>query len=136
MPDDDFPKANCWVCSPRNPQGLGLEVDPAPDGEGVVASWRAPEHLVGPPGILHGGLQGALLDDMAVWAVHEAFGTLPLTRRYELEFHRPVPVDEPLLLRAEIVEADGSDALVAALLTVDGEMATEGTFRMRVLAEA
>lgn len=130
----EFPKSGCFVCSPDNPESLGLEVEPAPDG-GVEATYDPPEHLRGPPGVLHGGVQAALLDDMGVWAVYHETGELPVTRRMELDYHAPAPVDEVLYLVGRVADRDGSRLAVETMLGADGDVVTEARLGMRLPAE-
>ncbi len=132
MTQDGFPKGRCFVCSPDNPRGLGLEVHPRDEGEGVEATYTPHEDLQGPPGILHGGLQAALLDDVAVWAIHHRYDTLPLTAQMEFDMRAPVPVGEPLRLEGEVATRSGRRVLVEARLLVEGEVATVGRFDMRI----
>ena len=54
----------CFICGLENPVGLHLHIYEVEPGM-VETSYRAPEHFQGYPGVLHGGIVAALLDEIA-----------------------------------------------------------------------
>ncbi len=88
----------CFICGLENPVGLHLhlyEVEP-----GVVqAAYTAPEHFQGYPGVLHGGIVGAILD---VVSGRSQMGSDPLhprfmfTARLEVKYRKNVPIGKAL----------------------------------------
>ena len=92
----------CWGCG-ENPAGLGL---PTPEGEGLTSysaqfSFRE-EHQAG-PGLVHGGLVAAALDEagglLATW-----YRFPSVTTRLEVRYRRPVHINRALTIRAELVD--------------------------------
>lgn len=90
--------AECFGCGDQQPCGLHLQVT---IGEGVSAAgeFTVADHHQGAPGLAHGGVLTAALD--------EALGTVgwllrrPLvTGRLETDFLRPVPVGTTLRIAA------------------------------------
>ena len=59
--DRATPHAACWVCGPDHPDGLGVAYRPDGDG-GVTGEFACSPRFQGYPGLLHGGVTGALLD--------------------------------------------------------------------------
>ena len=55
---------HCFVCGIANPFGLGLRFYQTGLGE-VAAEVTVPEHFQGYPGIVHGGVVAAMLDEIA-----------------------------------------------------------------------
>lgn len=100
-----------FASGPDSRLGIVLDVAPLDDG-GVSAEWIASRREEGPPGIVHGGVQGILADAMAGWSTArwqaEQGGHVlhfPVTAEMALRFRRPVPTDMPLVLRAHVVDA-------------------------------
>ena len=108
----------CWGCG-DNPIGLHL---PTPTVEGATeyeAYFSFDERHQGGPGIAHGGLVAAALDEavglLATWYAFPA-----VTARIFVRFRRPVPINTELLVRATLDEARGRRLHVDAAIT-DGD---------------
>ena len=89
---------HCFVCGVANPIGLKLRFVKTAPGE-VTADYTAPEHFQGYPGVVHGGIVTAMLDEIAGRA--QMVGEPPrfmYTARLEIRFRKNVPVGEPLRL--------------------------------------
>jgi acyl-coenzyme A thioesterase PaaI-like protein len=54
----------CFICGLENPVGLHLHIYETDPGV-VETTYTAPEHFQGYPGVLHGGIVGALIDEIA-----------------------------------------------------------------------
>ncbi len=52
------PASICFGCGPANEKGL--RINSFPDGDEVIAEWRAEPHHQAFPGMLNGGIIGAL----------------------------------------------------------------------------
>ena len=91
------------------------------------------EHC-GAPGVAHGGIQAALLDEAMGMAIQtgseeEAY---VVTAEFKLRYRRPVPVGEPLVVRGELQRREGRDAWVeGAIVGADGERLTVAEARWR-----
>jgi acyl-coenzyme A thioesterase PaaI-like protein len=59
------PNSICFGCGPANEKGL--RINSVPDGDEVVAEWHAEPHHQAFPGMLNGGIIGALLDCHSNW---------------------------------------------------------------------
>jgi acyl-coenzyme A thioesterase PaaI-like protein len=137
LQDRYAPHNACFGCGPSNPQGLRLKSRVAGDGE-VVCDWTPSPHHEAFPGVLNGGIIGALLDChsnwTAAWHLMQAGGleTPPctVTADYAVRLRRPTPSDRPVHLSARVVEAQGDKATVEATLTSDGQVCAtcRGTF--------
>ena len=60
------PRNACFGCGPSNPKGLRIRS--FKEGDHLVARWRPEEHHQAFPGVLNGGIVGALLDCHSNWA--------------------------------------------------------------------
>ena len=103
----DFPGYGCFACDPRNTHGLRLKFY-ADDEKGDVYTRTTPEkHLQGFPGILHGGIQCALVDEVAFWTMFDRYKKIALTAKIDMEFLRPVGAASEIEVRGRIADVDG-----------------------------
>lgn len=130
------PKNTCFGCGPANPKGLRIRS--FPEGESVVAEWKAEPHHEAFPGMLNGGIIGALLDCHSNWtaAYHlmksSGAETPPctVTADYAVKLLRPTPSKETIHLRARVVESKEDRATIEAELSAGGKVCAtcRGTF--------
>jgi acyl-coenzyme A thioesterase PaaI-like protein len=130
------PHNRCFGCGPANDKGLRIRS--FVEGDEVVATWTPQPHHEAFPGILNGGICGALLDCHSNWAathhLMKATGaaTPPctVTADFAVTLRRPTPMDGPLTLRAHVVESDGDRAVVEASIEAKGTVTAtcRGTF--------
>jgi acyl-coenzyme A thioesterase PaaI-like protein len=86
------------VCGPGN--ASGLQVTFAPHGDnGSRAEYVARAEHGGWPGVLHGGLLLALMDEALGWSLY-FHGSGGLTARFDARFRQPVPIGSNLIVRA------------------------------------
>lgn len=115
----DFPGYGCFACDPRNDKGLRLKFF-ADDEKGDVFTKIVPEkHLQGFPGILHGGIQCALVDEVAYWTMFDKHKKIALTAKIDMEFLRPVGTESELVVRGRIMEEE--ERRVSVLVKIIGE---------------
>jgi Thioesterase superfamily len=114
LPALDDPVAFRRVYSPVT--GVGSAIAPPVvmrrDGDGVSGTATLGLAYEGPPGFLHGGMSGLLMDQV-LGAAAIAAGRWGMTVRLELDYRRPVPLEQPLVLRGWMVEDAGRKAVVA-----------------------
>ena len=129
------PHNACFGCGPSNALGLGLRS--FPQEEEVVATFTPSAHHQAFPGMLNGGIIGALLDCHSNWtAAHHLMvlrgqDTPPctVTADFHVRLRRPTPLGE-VSLRAKIVESEGDKVTVEASLEAEGKVTAtcRGTF--------
>ncbi len=129
-------KSICFGCGPANPDGL--QIKSFVEGDEVVASWRAKPFHHAFPGMLNGGIIGALLDCHSNWtATHhlmtKAGASSPpctVTADFHVTLKRPTPLDAELHLRARVVESTDDRAVVEATMEANGKITAtcRGTF--------
>ena len=87
---------HCFVCGRENPYGLQLKFYETQPGQ-VVVEYTVPEQYQGYPGVVHGGIVAAMLDEVTGRA--HMGGDPPrfmFTARLEIRYHKNVPIGEPL----------------------------------------
>jgi acyl-coenzyme A thioesterase PaaI-like protein len=113
----------CWGCG-DNPDGIHL---PTPADEGIEryeATFSFGERHQAAPGIAHGGLVGAALDEacglLATWHRFPS-----VTARIFVRHRRPVLINRELRISAWITESRGRRIHVDSKLTLAGEVLAE-----------
>ena len=133
----------CYICGRDNPAGLGMDF--YDDGENTVMSIVTPaDHFQGYPGVLHGGVVAAILDEVVGRSTmagdHHRF---MMTVSMAVQYRHPVPMGQELTAvgnavrlrgrigkaEGKILLADGTIACEAQLVLADmpKELANEGT---------
>jgi acyl-coenzyme A thioesterase PaaI-like protein len=130
------PHNACFGCGPANPKGL--RVRSFPSGEEVVAEWKAETMHEAFPGVLNGGIIGALLDCHSNWtaayALMKAEGVdsppCTVTADYAIKLLAPTPSQSTLHLSAKPTDLKKDRAVIEATLTADGKICARcrGTF--------
>ncbi|MFI5335808.1 MAG: PaaI family thioesterase, partial [Opitutales bacterium] len=130
------PGSICFGCGPANPKGLQIR-SYVRDGR-VVATWRAEPHHQAFPGVLNGGIIGALLDCHCNWTaawhlMQQAGADRPpctVTADYAIRLTRPTPLDALLELSAQVVESQADRATIEGTLSAAGKITAtcRGTF--------
>ncbi|SNR83116.1 Acyl-coenzyme A thioesterase PaaI, contains HGG motif [Geodermatophilus saharensis] len=74
----------------------------------------------GPPGYLHGGMSGLVMDQVLGAATIRA-GLWGMTARLELDYRRPVPLGTPVVCRGRVVESGGRTSVVTGSIALATE---------------
>jgi acyl-coenzyme A thioesterase PaaI-like protein len=115
---------SCWGCG-ENPNGIGLPLPRAEGASDYEAHFRFDERHQAAPGLVHGGLVSAALDEacglLATWHRFPS-----VTARIFVRYRQPVPINRDLVIRAWVTGSRGRRT------HVDGQLLD----RDEVLAEA
>jgi acyl-coenzyme A thioesterase PaaI-like protein len=140
LQDRYAPQNKCFGCGPANAQGLRIKS--FADGDETFATWTPSPHHQAFDGVLNGGIIGALLDCHSNWtaAYHlmkRSGAESPpctVTAEYAVQLRRPCPVDNPVHLRAQVVESTDDGDLRGDLLAVVDALSGRGAPVEDVLA--
>lgn len=113
---------NCFGCGPRNAAGLRMKFYYDEATEEVFSRLTPRAEHCGYPGVLHGGIQATMLDEVAYWAVHQATGKPALTVRMELDLKKAVTIPAEVEVRAKVEAVRKRIVKVQAKLLVDNEL--------------
>ena len=116
---------SCFVCGTENPHSIGMIW--WLDDQGVMsADFKLSSAQQGPPGHAHGGASAAILDEamgLVVWAA----GVKAAAVNLEINYHKPVPLQQPLTLEARITERDETKTFsTGEIRLADGSVAVSG----------
>ena len=92
---------NCFGCSPDNHSGLQLSF--FEDNDEMVSVWKPRPFFQGYLNVLHGGIQAALMDEIASWVVYVKLNTAGFTSNLNARYLKTVYVTEAeITLRASV----------------------------------
>lgn len=122
----------CFVCGRENPVGLAMEFFTTGPGQ-VRAELSVAVHYEGYPGVVHGGIIAAILDETGGRAHMENPARFMVTAQMNVRYRKPVPSETPLIVlgyagerhgrvshaKSEIQNMDGAVLAEAELILVD-----------------
>jgi acyl-coenzyme A thioesterase PaaI-like protein len=134
---------HCFICGLENPIGLRLKMYKIEPGV-IETTYTAPEHFQGYPGVLHGGIVAAILDEISGRA-HMGDPSEPrfmFTGKMEVRYRKNVPIGQPLHIIGKAGKTRGKLAKGwAGIYNQQGELLAEANTLLvdvpdDVLAEA
>ncbi len=108
-----IPRNTCFGCGPDNPEGMRLRFHLDEERQRFVGRLRIPRRFQGPPGHVHGGIIATILDE-AMGKVNKLRSVVALTRHMEVEYLKPVPLGQPLLVESYELHVYGRSHVHAA----------------------
>ncbi len=116
----------CFLCGRENDFGLKMTWYNDEEAQVVRARVSVPERFNGYPGVVHGGVVSAILDETAGRSLMlklDSDKALMMTLKLQVTFRRPVPTDTELEVTGWINDLKQSRAKVAAELKLgDGTL--------------
>lgn len=121
----------CLICGLKNPVGLHLHVYETEPGM-VETTYTAPDHFQGYPGVLHGGIVAALIDEISS---RTQMGSDPANPRFmytaklEVKYRRNVPIGKTLKIigKAGKTKTRSAEAWAGIYDMETNELLAEGT---------
>jgi len=128
LQDRYAPHNQCFGCGPANEKGLRIKS--FVEGDEVVAEFTPEPHHLAFPGVMNGGIIGALLDCHSNWTaahrlmVDKGMDTPPctVTSEFAVTLKRPTPMNGPVMLRAKVAEAQGDRCVIDATMEAGGKI--------------
>ncbi|MCD4654386.1 PaaI family thioesterase [bacterium] len=84
---------NCFACGPAHPFGLHLSFYFDDDSSIVTCNFVPDTLFAGFPGILHGGIQATILDEVAFWGSWAKHGKSGFTYDLSVKYKNKCPVE-------------------------------------------
>jgi acyl-coenzyme A thioesterase PaaI-like protein len=135
LQDKHSPAGRCFGCGPKNEQGLRIKS--VVEGDTVVCDWTPEDHHLSFPGMMSGGIIGALLDCHSNWtAAHHLMVARGLdqppctvTGDFHVKLRRPTPLG-PIRMVARVAESKEDRCVIESELFANGEVTARcrGTF--------
>lgn len=126
MTDKQPNSHHCFICGRKSPVGLKMSFYNTGPGE-VMAEYTVPDIYQGYPGVVHGGIVAAMLDETAGRSVMaEGEERFFMTLKLEIKYRKMVPTETPLKIVGRLISARGRRATAQGqVLLPDGTVAAE-----------
>lgn len=127
QPNSDY----CFVCGRKNPRGLYMTFYDNGENE-VFSEFTVPDIYQGYPGIVHGGVVAAMLDEVVVRVAmigdpHHFMMSVKL----EVKYRQPVLTETPLLIEGRTVRLRGRlGKAVGQIMTPDRTVLAESAITL------
>ena len=126
------PNSICFGCGPANKEGLQIKSYRTDDG--LEMEFECEEKHQAFPGVINGGIIGALLDCHGNWtaamAIMDRNGLdapqCTVTARYEVKLKRPTPLGPTLKLQSRVLALQDDRAEVIIELKADEKTCATG----------
>lgn len=133
---NDGPEDHCFGCGQRNEQGLRLRFRESGDGW-LESEYTAPAYYAGAPGVIHGGIQATLLDEVLGMAVHVHLDDPSIdirTAEMSLRYRRTAPSETALKVRGRVSRIEEPNYfLEGEIVDAAGTVLTRAEARFRRL---
>ena len=121
----------CFICGLENPIGLHLHIYETEPGV-VESLYVAPEHFQGYPGVVHGGIVSAIIDELSSRAHMGSDPANPrfmFTAKLEVKYRKNVPIGKQLKIggKAGKSKARSAEAWAGIYEADTDELLAEGT---------
>jgi len=126
------PSSNdCFVCGRNNPRGLRMTFYDNGDDE-VVSDYTIASEYQGYPGIVHGGVLAAILDEIVGRiSLIEDFHQFMMSVRLDVKYRKPVPTDMPLHIVGRRESLKGRFGRARGMIYLaNGTLATEASITL------
>jgi uncharacterized protein (TIGR00369 family) len=88
---------HCFACGKDNREGMRLKFTLDAERGRSLGRFTIAKKYQGPPGHLHGGIIATILDE-AMGKVNKLRSVVALTRNMEIDYLKPVPLQQPLIV--------------------------------------
>lgn len=120
-------KNHCFACGKDNAEGMHLEFYLDEEGRRTICEFSLSRRYEGPPGHAHGGIIATILDE-AMGKVNKFHKVLALTKSMEVQYVRPVPLEQKLTVIGREQENAGKRYVnVAEISNEKGEVLARST---------
>jgi acyl-coenzyme A thioesterase PaaI-like protein len=116
--DNDY----CFACGSKNPLGMQLTFSASEDGSELTTRVTPSPHWQGFAGVMHGGLQATVMDDLMSNYLFRLKQVFVVTGELKVRYRRPVPLDCDLLFRTRVGAHEGRVwTMIGECLAADDE---------------
>jgi uncharacterized protein (TIGR00369 family) len=127
---------HCFGCGGANPRGMQLTFEQDDAARRIRGSFRIGANYQGATGFLHGGIIATLLDEVMA-KVSRFNGEHAVTAELTVEYKRPVPVDEEIVVEGwEVKVAERNRFREGEIRDASGVVLARGRARFTVIDPA
>ena len=122
----------CFICGPGNPVGLQAKINVDQQSHSAACTLVIPMEYQGWKDLVHGGILSALLDEVCAYAGMTMAKTV-VTGELKTRFHKPVPVEQEVMVSAKVIRRERRIILVEAQVTMEGVVLTSSEAKMVIV---
>jgi uncharacterized protein (TIGR00369 family) len=123
----------CFGCGGANTRGMLLSFEQDDSARRIVGNFRLGAEYQGGSGFIHGGIIATVLDEV-MGKVNRFRGVRAVTAELNVEYLKPVRVDEDLIVEAHEVEKSGRNLLhVGEIRNQAGQVLARGRGRFVII---
>jgi acyl-coenzyme A thioesterase PaaI-like protein len=104
----------CFGCGPHNPHGLRMRFER--EGDVIRSRLTLGSGYDGPPGILHGGLQAFIADEVAGWTLVGLRGRIGLTTSLQIRYVGSLRLGTEVIAEGRLTSEQEGLATIAVTL--------------------
>ncbi|MEJ2234211.1 MAG: hotdog domain-containing protein [Syntrophobacterales bacterium] len=126
---------DCFACGTNNP--IGLKLNFYRQGDSVCSDVVLNRNHVGWQNMAHGGIISTLLDEIMSWTVIHFKRVFSVTRKIQVRYLKPVPVEVPVTVKGTITSDGTSRSCQAEAILLDskGNILAKGEGEFVILSE-
>ena len=124
-----YQPGTCFFCGADNPIGLKLKFhDTEAEPKELICRVNPSSLYAGYGRILHGGIQSGLFDEIMGWTSFQLTGRLGVTSSLQIDFLKPLYVEQEIEVRCRFTTQEGSKLNFSAEITdPEGTICTKAT---------
>ena len=122
---DDIHVENCFGCSQSNP--IGLRIRFTVKDETALGEFISNENHEGPPGFVHGGIIGAVIDESFSFLARSLVNEGVRTAKQEIKFRKPVKLGETIYVESRLKEQKRGAIIVTSKVYTNTNFIAEAT---------
>lgn len=123
----------CFACGRDNQHGLKLKEFRISDGW-IYCDISLDHDFSGFPGIVHGGIQSTILDELMAWAIFVFEKSVGITIDMQIKFRMPLPVNRPFRAKARIESKTSKILRIRSQICIEDDLYTEGSAHYVILS--
>jgi len=125
----------CFGCGGANERGMKLAFEQDDEARQIRGAFRLGPEYSGGAGFVHGGIIATLLDE-AMGKMNRFRGVRAVTAELNIEYLRPVPVGDEIVVEAREVETKGRNLYhVGEIRNAKGQVLARGRGRFVEIAK-
>ena len=123
----------CFGCGGANARGMQLTFEQDDNAQRIRGNFKLGAEYQGGPGFIHGGIIATVLDEV-MGKVNRFRGVRAVTAELNVEYLKPVKVDEDLIVEGHEVEKSGRNVILAGeIRNQSGQVLARGRGRFVII---
>ena len=123
----------CFGCGGANARGMQLTFEQDDNAQRIRGNFKLGAEYQGGPGFIHGGIIATVLDEV-MGKVNRFRGVRAVTAELNVEYLKPVKVDEDLIVEGHEVEKSGRNMILAGeIRNQSGQVLARGRGRFVII---